>query len=167
MQAQTDKQEDIKPITKEKNCEVVSVGQEGNRISEIFISCLFDSESLRCDGCMWITAVVFTRVRLTVRKRSCVLYRHRAINLFLKSYKKQWLETEEVDKNILITDLTVSTAPVHCGAEWCSCRPVVADLHMTVLLFWVILDVSALRTHYVHLCWRVIQAHKQLTGMLI
>ena len=36
MQAQSDKQEDIKPITKEKTCEVVSVGQEGNRISEIF-----------------------------------------------------------------------------------------------------------------------------------
>ncbi|XP_048259812.1 ryanodine receptor-like isoform X9 [Haliotis rufescens] len=34
------------------------------------------------------------------------LPRHRAINLFLKSYKHLWLETEELDKNILITDLT-------------------------------------------------------------
>ena len=42
---QTDKQEDIKPITKETNCELVSVGQGGNRKSEIFVSCLFDSES--------------------------------------------------------------------------------------------------------------------------
>ncbi|XP_025103910.1 ryanodine receptor-like isoform X4 [Pomacea canaliculata] len=32
--------------------------------------------------------------------------RHRAINLFLKSYKEQWLDTEERDKNILIVDLT-------------------------------------------------------------
>ena len=131
---QTDKQEDIKPITKETDCELVSVGQGGNRKSEIFVSCLWQW-ILRCDGCMWITAVVFTRVRLTVHKRSCVLCRHRAINLFLKSYKKQWLETEEIDKNILITDLTVSTASVHCGAEWCFCRPVLADSHMTVLLY--------------------------------
>ncbi|XP_070180339.1 ryanodine receptor-like isoform X4 [Littorina saxatilis] len=32
--------------------------------------------------------------------------RHRAINLFIKSYKRQWLETEDMDKNVLITDLT-------------------------------------------------------------
>lgn len=41
-------------------------------------------------------------------RQLCSLFRHRAINLFLKSYKEQWLDTEERDKNILIVDLTVS-----------------------------------------------------------
>lgn len=36
------------------------------------------------------------------------LYRHRAINLFLNSYKEQWLGTEEYEKKVLIEDLTVS-----------------------------------------------------------
>ena len=39
-----------------------------------------------------------------------VLHRHRAINLFLNSYKEQWLGTEECEKKVLIEDLTVSIA---------------------------------------------------------
>ena len=39
-------------------------------------------------------------------------YRHRAINLFLKCYRHQWLANEEYEKKILIDDLTVSVDPV-------------------------------------------------------
>ena len=38
--------------------------------------------------------------------------RHRAMNLFLKSFNNIWLATEEVDKNILIVDLTVSSSHI-------------------------------------------------------
>lgn len=37
----------------------------------------------------------------------CYTFRHRAINLFLKSYRVQWLDNEEYEKKILIDDLTV------------------------------------------------------------
>ena len=38
-----------------------------------------------------------------------VLCRHRAINLFMKCYKRQWLSREEPGHGMLIEDITVST----------------------------------------------------------
>ncbi|KAK3094056.1 hypothetical protein FSP39_023525 [Pinctada imbricata] len=61
---------------------------------------------------------VWKKVISTQRKRAVMacfrmvplhsLPRHRAINLFLKSYKDQWITTEEYEKKILIEDLTKS-----------------------------------------------------------
>ncbi|XP_048731868.2 ryanodine receptor-like isoform X6 [Ostrea edulis] len=59
---------------------------------------------------------VWKKVISTQRKRAVMacfrmvplhgLPRHRAINLFLNSYKEQWLGTEEYEKKVLIEDLT-------------------------------------------------------------
>ncbi|ESO90186.1 hypothetical protein LOTGIDRAFT_123762 [Lottia gigantea] len=45
------------------------------------------------------------------------LPRHRAINLFLKAYREMWLETEELDKTILIQDLTKGDETVEEGEK--------------------------------------------------
>ncbi|XP_041353187.1 ryanodine receptor-like isoform X2 [Gigantopelta aegis] len=65
-----------------------------------------------------ISKSVWKKVISSQRKRAVMacfrmiplysLPRHRAINLFLKHYREQWLQTEEPDKNILIEDLTRS-----------------------------------------------------------
>lgn len=43
--------------------------------------------------------------------------RHRAINLFVKSYSVQWLDSEERDKNVLIVDITESHGEEEDSAE--------------------------------------------------
>ena len=42
---------------------------------------------------------------------ACVVDRHRAINLFLMSYKEQWLQVEPPGHSALIEDITVC----HCS----------------------------------------------------
>ncbi|XP_053408017.1 ryanodine receptor-like isoform X6 [Mercenaria mercenaria] len=70
---------------------------------------------------------VWRKVVSTQRKRAVMacfrmiplhnLPKHRAINLFLKSYRVQWLDNEEYEKKILIDDLTRSDESEEEAAE--------------------------------------------------
>ncbi|KAL4238125.1 Ryanodine receptor 2 [Mactra antiquata] len=70
---------------------------------------------------------VWRKVVSTQRKRAVMacfrmiplhnLPKHRAINLFLKSYRVQWLDNEECEKKILIDDLTRSDETEEEAAE--------------------------------------------------
>lgn len=44
-----------------------------------------------------------------------IKYRHRAVNLFLRTYREYWLKDENVGQEVVIEDLTVSTG----GLEVC------------------------------------------------
>jgi uncharacterized protein YodC (DUF2158 family) len=73
--------------------------------------------SYKRDGLSWregggghFSSILLSQCLWNLAKRSGCL-RHRAINLFLKCYKCQWLNTEEYEKKILIEDVTVRLRP--------------------------------------------------------
>lgn len=76
--------------------------------SETIISIKSVGKIYLCFELKCMFKLLYSVVRDPLKNSNCFLFRHRACNIFARTYHEAWLQEENVGQEIMIEDLTVS-----------------------------------------------------------